>query len=105
MLDHPLRFLSCPGGRLLAEDMLAGIGGSHRPLRVQMIRQRDVDRIYVPVAEKLVVGADPRRVAQLWRVGDEIRAEPRFTSDRDELNTVRAKNRRDDDLARDVGGA
>ena len=38
VLDHLLGLACRPRGRLLTEDVLAGVGGPHRPLGVQMIR-------------------------------------------------------------------
>ena len=43
--------------RLLAQHVLAGIGGPFDPLAVHPVRQRDVDRLDVGMVEHVVVGA------------------------------------------------
>ena len=43
--------------RLLAQDVFAGIERAERPLDVQRVRQRDVDRIDTAIAQQRVVAA------------------------------------------------
>ena len=53
--------------RLLAEHVLAGLGGPHRPLGVQVVRQRNVDRVDVRVGEQRLVAGDAARNPPLRR--------------------------------------
>ncbi len=99
-------------GGLLAQDVLAGVGRALRPLGVQVVRQRDVDRIDVGCLDQLVVGARADRLGDRTSVGvrelglgEELGGPLRAARDRDELDVLRAEDRRDDDLARDVRGA
>ena len=52
-----LDFVRVPAERLLAEDVLARLDGSDRPLAVHGVRQRDVDGVDVRVLEQRLVGA------------------------------------------------
>ena len=54
---YPLRFRRGPRERLFAQHVLAGLGGSDRPLRVQAIRQRVVDRVDVRIGQQRLVRA------------------------------------------------
>ena len=59
--------------RLLAQDVLAGVGGADRPLGVEVVGQRDVDGVDRRVVEQVLVravGAPDRRADRLrpgWR--------------------------------------
>ena len=58
--DHALGLGRGHGQRLLAQDVLAGPGRRHRPLRVEVVRQRDVDGVDVGIGEQcLVRSVDP----------------------------------------------
>src|SRR5438309_184868 len=83
--------------------MLAGVGCAHRPLGVQVIRERDINRIDVRICEQLLIGASTHS----GQPGpcDELGTALRLASDRDELDPVGAQNRRDHDLARDIRSA
>ena len=52
---------------LFAQHVLAAFGGRNRPLFVEMIGQRVVDRIDVGVGEQLAVGAVGLRQSQSFR--------------------------------------
>ena len=45
------------GERLLAQDVLAGLQGADAPLDVQMVRERDVDRLDLRVREQRLVAS------------------------------------------------
>jgi hypothetical protein len=55
VLDHLRRLGGIERGRLLAQDVLSGIGRTRRPLLVEMVRERDVDRVDVVGGEQLLV--------------------------------------------------
>ena len=55
------------GQRLLAEDVLAGVGRGHHPGLVQLVGQRDVDRVDLGVGQDLVVAAVALGDAELLR--------------------------------------
>ena len=112
VLDHLVGLGARPRRRLLAEHVLAGIGGPFRPLRVQVVRQRDVDGIDRVVFEQFVVGASTHRVAQSDAVGglqlgllEEVRGLRGLARDCGELDAFGPDDRRDHDLARDVRSA
>ncbi len=72
--------------RLLAEDVLSGFERADRPLDVQRVRQRDVDRVDVRVGEELVVASPPALEPVLGGVRLRARAvAARGADDRDEL--------------------
>ena len=62
--NHDLGFLAAPREGLLAQHMLARIRGFHHPLRVEVVGQRDVHGLDLPVGEQLLVGAVCLRDAQ-----------------------------------------
>ena len=65
------------GQRLLAQDVLAGPSRGDRPLGVEVVRQRDVDRVDVGVGEERLVravGASGCRAARRRRVPGPRRA-------------------------------
>ena len=76
------------GSRLLAQHMLAGVGRAHRPLGVQVIRQRDVDRIHLRVSQELRVGACAHIEPGLRH---ELGTTTRLGPDRREFHAVRAR--------------
>jgi len=55
VLDRVARLVGGPRRRLLAEDVLARVRRALRPLGVQVVRQRDVDRVDVVGGEQLLV--------------------------------------------------
>src|SRR6476469_132703 len=103
VVDHLRRLGRVARGRLLAEHVLGGVGGAHRPFRMQVIRERDVDGLDVGRGEQLFVRA--RADAVEPGLGDEVGGAPRLAADRDELDPVCAEDCRDHDLAGDVRGA
>src|SRR5947207_2541591 len=56
--EHPTGFLGCDAERLLAQDRLARLERGDRPLGVQAVGQRDVDRLYPEVGDDLLVAED-----------------------------------------------
>ena len=64
-VDHALGLGRGQGQRLLAQDVLAGLGGRDRPLRVEVVGQRDVDRVDLGIGEQRLVGGVGARDAQL----------------------------------------
>ena len=53
---HRARLEGGGGQRLLAQHVLAGLGGLDRPLGVEAVGERDVDGFHVGIAQDLVVG-------------------------------------------------
>ena len=97
---------------LLAQDVLAGVGGPLRPRRVEVVRERDVDRVDRVVGEQLLVGAGADGVAKRDTAGgrqigllEEVGRLGGLARDRCELDALRPEDRGDHDLARDVRGA
>jgi len=56
-VDHLLRLSCVQRQRLLAQDVLAGPGRRDRPLGVEVVRQRDVDRVDLVVGQQVLVRA------------------------------------------------
>ena len=89
------------GERLLAQDVLAGPSRGDRPFGVQVVGQRDVDRVDVRVGEERLVGAVGPRDPELGR-----RPPPRARlarGDREDLAARRTAHPRDDLAKGDVG--
>ena len=89
------------GVRLLAEHVLAGLEGAHRPRVVHPVRQRDVDGVDVRVLEQRLVRAVRLRDPVLARV--RLRLRPVTASDGDDVDLARLRGA-GKDLPVDVGG-
>lgn len=92
--EHGLRLGQREGERLLAQHVLAGLGGVHRPGRVQAVGQRDVDGVDFGVGEQRLVaavvardavrgGEGRRRLGAPARHGDDTHAPARCRPARD----------------------
>jgi hypothetical protein len=103
VLDHVGRLGGVQRRRLLAQHVLSGIGGALRPLGVQVVRERDIDGVHPGVGEQLVVGAVQADVE--LRLAQEGGARIAGARKGDELGVLRPQDRRDHDLAADVGRA
>ena len=86
--------------RLLAEHVLAGLERFDRPLGVQRVRQRDVDRLDLGVGEQVLVRAVGARNLPLARVG--LGPGPVAAGNGDEVD-LRRRVRAGDHLPVDVG--
>jgi len=67
-VEGALDLLRPPVERLLAEHMLSGLERAHRPLDVQRVRQRDVDRVDVRILEERLIRAVRGRDLPLARI-------------------------------------
>jgi hypothetical protein len=113
VVDHGGRLGRVERRRLLAQDVLARVGRPRRPLGVEVVRERNVDRVDVRVGEQPGVGPmQPHGVAQRSPVGrrepgvaQEARAGVARAGKRDELGVAGAQDGRDHHLAPDVRGA
>ena len=56
VMDGLLRLARIEGERLLAEHVLARVGGLADPLGVQVIGKRDIDGLDLTVGQQLLVG-------------------------------------------------
>ena len=68
-VEGALDLLGAARQRLLAEHVLAGLERADRPLDVQRVGQRDVDRVDLGVGEQRLVGAVRARDAVLGGEG------------------------------------
>jgi hypothetical protein len=55
-LDQPVELLGPHRHGLLAQDMLARLDGLQRPFDMEVVGQRDIDRLHLRVGQKLLVG-------------------------------------------------
>ena len=55
-VEHRLCLRDVHRDRLLAQHVFAGLGGGHRPLRVKVVRQRNVDGVDVGIVQEVLVG-------------------------------------------------
>ena len=90
-------------GAFVSATVLAGLGGAFRPLRVQMVGKRDVDRLHVRIGEDVLVGAVSVRDAV--GVRDAARLRKIARRDGDDTGGLRRLGRGDDVLGRDLRGA
>jgi hypothetical protein len=86
-VERPLDRLDAAVERLLAEDVLAVQERADAPVRMERVRQRDVDRVDVPVGEQRLVGAVRPLDSVLARV--RVRARLLPARDRDDVDGVR----------------
>ena len=93
-VERALRLLRPPRQRLLAEHVLAGLQRPDRPLDVQRVRQRDVDRVDLRVGEQRLVAAVRAREPVLG--GVRTGALRVAAGDGDDLDRVRARRARED---------
>jgi hypothetical protein len=113
VVDHGRRLGRVERRRLFAQDVLARICRARRPFGVEVVRERDVDRVDVRVGEQLGVAlVQPHGVAQRPPIGrrepglaQEPRAGVARAGERDELGVAGAQDGRDHHLAPDVRGA
>src|SRR5207249_565575 len=92
--EHPGGLLGRHAERLLAEDRLAGFERRDRPLGVQAVRQRDVDRLDLRIGDELLVAGDPARDIMLG--GPAPGARTVATPDRDGDAVARLAERREE---------
>ena len=71
--------------RLLAEDCLAGAGRVDDRVRVEMMRQADVDRLHVRIGQQLLDAGVDLRLAARVVIRQVLRPGLRHVRDRDEL--------------------
>src|SRR5581483_5113398 len=86
-VEHGLRLLRVGGQRLLAEHVLAGLERPDRPLAVERVRQRDVDRLDVRILEQRLVRAVGALDPPLAR--ECLRPPPLAARDRDQVDLRR----------------
>jgi hypothetical protein len=100
-LGDPIDILHRERQRLLAQHVFAGLERAHRPLDVQMIRQRNVDDVDVGVGEQRLVRPErPRNVPLTGVVAGAIERPARH---RGQLAARRGADRRNQ-RAIDTGG-
>src|SRR5918996_1087724 len=93
-LEGTLRLRRASRERLLAEDVLPGLQRTNRPLDVQRVRERDVERLDVLVREQL--GIAPVRALDPVRARALLGAGALAAGDRQELDLLRLLRRGDD---------
>ena len=65
--EHRARLVAARRQRLFTEDMLTRPRRSHRPFRVQRVRERNVDRVDRRIGQQFRIGAVSTRNAHLLR--------------------------------------
>jgi len=95
-----LDILVAAAERLLAEDMLARLQGADRPVDVQRVRERDVDRLDVRVGEERLVAPVRALDPALARI--RLRAGEIAARHRDDVDPVGRRRAREDEAV-DVG--
>ena len=98
---HSLGIRSGHRQRLLAQDVLAGSRGRDRPVRVEVVRQGDVDGVDIRVGEETFVGAVGARDTEAIGHGAGLVAVS--GRDGDDLHSRCPAHPRDDLPDRDVG--
>ena len=100
---HAFSFGGVSGQRLLAEDVLTGLGGAYCPLRVQTVWKRNVDSVDVAVFQESRVGTV--RTWDIQIIGERAGGVQRAAADREDLGLGAGANAGDEQRARDPRGA